>query len=57
MVSLIISLIITAMLLIIPAFAYKNSSRLAMSLYRGMVETVWCKNLLAYVANNSNRKE
>ena len=49
MVSLIISLIITAMLLIIPAFAYRNSSRLAMSLYRGMVETVWCKHLLAYV--------
>ncbi|MFW5517277.1 MAG: hypothetical protein ACOCPA_00295 [Segatella copri] len=37
------------MLLVMPAFAYKNSSRLAVSLYRGMIETRWCKHLLAYV--------
>ena len=49
MVTLIISLLLTAMLLVIPAFAYKNSSRLAVSLYRGMIETRWCKHLLAYV--------
>lgn len=49
MVTLTISLLLTAMLLVIPAFAYKNSSRLAVSLYRGMIETRWCKHLLAYV--------
>ena len=49
MVTLTISLLFTAMLLVIPAFAYKNSSRFAVSLYRGMVETRWCKHLLAYV--------
>ena len=49
MVTLTISLLLTAMLLVIPSFAYKNSSRLAVSLYRGMIETRWCKHLLAYV--------
>lgn len=49
MITLTISLLLTAMLLIIPSVAYKNSSRLAVSLYRGMIETRWCKHLLAYV--------
>lgn len=49
MVSLSISLLITALLILIPAFAYGNTSNAARGIYLRMLSTTWCKFFLANI--------